>query len=92
MNAVFPVPTRISSVERKPNAAMIAPPVLNESLPVNDISDQIREAVLHLQRDLDRMTARVRNLEVSALSGALHNSQVSDHELRNLSILHEKIT
>jgi hypothetical protein len=53
---------------------------LNDSLPVNDVSDQIREAVLHLQRDLDRVTARVRSLEVSALSGSLHNSLVSNHK------------
>lgn len=52
---------------------------MNESLSVIDISDQIREAVLHLQRDLDRVTARVRSLEVSALSGSFHNSLVSDH-------------
>ncbi|XP_063237531.1 acyl-CoA-binding domain-containing protein 4 isoform X2 [Bacillus rossius redtenbacheri] len=33
------------------------------------ISEKIRDTVLHLQRDLDRVTARVRSLEVSALSG-----------------------
>lgn len=99
MNAAFPVPTRISQTELQiamvkccPNSAVMTPPRLSESLPVNDISDQIREAVLHLQRDLDRVTARVRSLEVSALSGSLHNSSVSDHELRNYSILSEKAT
>jgi hypothetical protein len=86
MNAAFPLSTRISQAELPnsldevcPRSAMISPPEMNESLPVNDISDQIREAVLHLQRDLDRVTARVRSLEVSALSGSLHNSLVSDH-------------
>ncbi|GFG37502.1 hypothetical protein Cfor_09564 [Coptotermes formosanus] len=64
---------------------------LNDSLPVNDVSDQIREAVLHLQRDLDRVTARVRSLEVSALSGSLHNSlgQVGigpDHKIFGLML------
>lgn len=58
-----------------PNSAVI-PRELTDFLPVNDISDQIREAVLHLQRDLDGVTARVRSLEVSALSGSLHNSVV----------------
>jgi hypothetical protein len=62
-----------------PTSALIRPPELNESLSVIDISDQIREAVLHLQRDLDRVTARVRSLEVSSLSGSFHNSLVSDH-------------
>jgi hypothetical protein len=86
MNAAFPLSTRISQAELpnsldevRLNSAMISPPEMNEPLPVNDISDQIREAVLHLQRDLDRVTARVRSLEVSALSGSLHNSLVSDH-------------
>jgi hypothetical protein len=85
MNAAFPLSTRISQAELPnsldevfPKSAMISPPEMNESLPV-DISDQIREAVLHLQRDLDRVTARVRSLEVSALSGSIHNSLVSDH-------------
>lgn len=86
MTAAFPLSTRISQAEL-PNSldevclrsAMISPPEMSELLPVNDISDQIREAVLHLQRDLDRVTARVRSLEVSALSGSLHNSLVSDH-------------
>jgi hypothetical protein len=63
----------------RPTSAVISSSELNMSLPVNDISDQIREAVLHLQRDLDRVTARVRSLEVSALSGSLHNSLVSDY-------------
>jgi len=58
-----------------PNSAII-PRELTDFLPVNDISDQICEAVLHLQRDLDGVTARVRSLEVSALSGSLHNSVV----------------
>lgn len=86
MNAAFPLSTRINQAELPsspddvcPMSAMIRPPEMNESLPVNDISDQIREAVLHLQRDLDRVTARVRSLEVSALSGSLRNSLVSDH-------------
>jgi hypothetical protein len=84
--SAFPLSTRINQAElpnspddAHPMAAMIRPPEMNESLPVNDISDQIREVVLHLQRDLDRVTARVRSLEVSALSGSLHNSLVSDH-------------
>lgn len=64
-----------SSDQRSPQSAVI-PHELNDSLPVTNISDQIREAVLHLQRDLDRVTARVRSLEVSALSGSLHNSLV----------------
>jgi hypothetical protein len=54
-----------------------------DSLPVNDISNQIREAVLHLQRDLDGVNARVRSLEVAALSGSLHNSVVSDYKSIN---------
>jgi len=65
-----------------PNSAIISRE-LTDFLPVNDISDQIREAVLHLQRDLDGVTARVRSLEVSALSGSLHNSVVSDYKLTN---------
>jgi hypothetical protein len=91
MNAAFPVPMgRISVPELVEfTSAMITPPTLNESLPVNDISDQIREAVLNLQRDLDRVTARVRSLEVSALSGSIQ--RVSDHELRNYSVLPEKV-
>ena len=56
---------------------------LTDSLPVNDIADQIREVVLHLQRDLDGVTARMRSLEVSVLSGSLHNSVVSDYKLIN---------
>ncbi|XP_069703645.1 acyl-CoA-binding domain-containing protein 4 isoform X1 [Periplaneta americana] len=48
----------------------------NRQPAVLDISEQIRDAVLHLQRDLDRVTARVRSLEVSALSGSLHRSLV----------------
>jgi hypothetical protein len=86
--AAFPPYTRISQAEvqnsvlaESPSSAVITSSELNESLSVIDISDQIRDAVLHLQRDLDRVTARVRSLEVSALSGSLHNSQVSDHEL-----------
>jgi len=67
-----------NSVQTNPNSAIIA-----RELPVNDISDQIREAVIHLQRDLDGVTARVRSLEVSALSGSLHNSVVSDYKLIN---------
>ena len=43
----------------------------------HDISDQIRDAVLHLQQDLDRVTSRVRSLEVTALSGTPHGSLVS---------------
>jgi len=70
---------RQSSVWLNPQAAII-PLELTDSLPVNDISDQIREAVLHLQRDLDGVSTRVRSLEVSALSGALHNSVVSDYK------------
>ena len=62
---------------------MIGQAELTDSLPVNDISDQIREAVIHLQRDLDGVTARVRSLEVSALSASLHNSVVSDYKLIN---------
>ncbi|PSN41072.1 hypothetical protein C0J52_10614 [Blattella germanica] len=42
----------------------------------HDISDQIRDAVLHLQQDLDRVTSRVRSLEVTALSGTPHGSLV----------------
>jgi hypothetical protein len=80
------------SIMLQPNAATISPPELNESQPVNDISDQICEAVLHLQRDLDRVTARVRSLEVSALSGSLYNSRVSDNELNDCSILPDKGT
>ncbi|KDR11486.1 Acyl-CoA-binding domain-containing protein 5 [Zootermopsis nevadensis] len=87
VHRAFPVPTRISQTELQiamvkccPNSAVMTPPRLSESLPVNDISDQIREAVLHLQRDLDRVTARVRSLEVSALSGSLHNSSVWSNE------------
>ncbi|KAK3930199.1 Acyl-CoA-binding domain-containing protein 5 [Frankliniella fusca] len=34
----------------------------------SDISEQMRDVVLHLQRDLDRITARVRSLEVASLS------------------------
>ena len=71
-----------NSVRFIPNSAIISHE-LTESLPVNDISDQIREAVLHLQRDLDGVTARVRSLEVSALSGSLRNSVVSDYKLIN---------
>ncbi|PNF29158.1 hypothetical protein B7P43_G11862 [Cryptotermes secundus] len=85
----FPLSTWISQAELPnspdvvwPKSAMISPPETNESLPVNDISDQIREAVLHLQRDLDRVNARVRSLEVSALSGSLHNSLVQPNEGR----------
>jgi hypothetical protein len=80
-----------SSDQRSPQAAVI-PHELNDSLPVTNISDQIREAVLHLQRDLDRVTARVRSLEVSALSGSLHNSLVSDHKLINCTILPKRET
>jgi hypothetical protein len=61
----------------------IRPHELTDSLPVNNISNQIREAVLHLQRDLDGVNARVRSLEVAALSGSLHNSVVSDYKLIN---------
>ena len=71
-----------NSVQANLNSAFI-PRELTDSLPVNDISDQIREAVIHLQRDLDGVTARVRSLEVSALSGSLHNSVVSDYKLIN---------
>lgn len=34
----------------------------------SDISEQMRDVVLHLQKDLDRITARVRSLEVASLS------------------------
>ncbi|XP_034242775.1 acyl-CoA-binding domain-containing protein 5 isoform X2 [Thrips palmi] len=34
----------------------------------HDISEQMRDVVLHLQKDLDRITARVRSLEVASLS------------------------
>jgi hypothetical protein len=91
MNSAFPTSVRISQTElhssdkRSPQSA-IRSQELNDSLPVNDISDQIREAVLHLQRDLDRVTARVRSLEVSALSGSLSNSLVSDHKLINCTV------
>lgn len=64
-----------SSVQANLNSAII-PRELTDSLPVNDISGQICEAVIHLQRDLDGVTARVRSLEVSALSGSLRNSVV----------------
>lgn len=40
----------------------------NNNAHVTDLSEPIREAVLHLQKDLDRITARVRSLEVSTLS------------------------
>nr|CAD7440667.1 unnamed protein product [Timema bartmani] len=33
-----------------------------------DVSEKIRETVLHLQKDLDRITTRVRSLEVASLS------------------------
>jgi len=71
-----------SSVQANLNSAII-PRELTDSLPVNDISGQICEAVIHLQRDLDGVTARVRSLEVSALSGSLRNSVVSDYKLIN---------
>lgn len=71
-----------SPVQTNLNSAII-PHELIDSLPVIDISDQIRETVLHLQRDLDGVSARVRSLEVSALSGSLHNSVVSDYKLIN---------
>jgi hypothetical protein len=85
MNAAFPLSMRMSQAElhnssdkQFQQSALRRPHESRESLPLHDISDQIREAVLHLQGDLDRVTARVRSLEASALSGSLHNALVSD--------------
>ncbi|KAK6634360.1 hypothetical protein RUM43_011760 [Polyplax serrata] len=41
-----------------------------------DLSEPLREAVLHLQKDLDRITARVRSLEVCMLSQPLAFQEV----------------
>ena len=51
-------------------------PKSNGNVNIPDVvSEQLRETVFHLQKDLDRITSRVRSLEVAILSS---QPQVSD--------------